>query len=124
MTRDTAALAVLLRRTQWLLDDVAYEVAAGRSDAVDLRQVAEVLKSVVSLLLPEAESEASVDSSFGGPGADFETDVAEVGHTLSERELPRAETAITGPAIPVPVEVDVLKSGVGSEVDHAGETDV
>ena len=50
MTSDAAALAVLLRRAQWLLDDVAYEVAAGRSEAIDLDQVAGVLEGIAQVL--------------------------------------------------------------------------
>lgn len=50
MTSDAAALAVLLRKAQWLLDDVAYEVAAGRSEAIDLHQVAGVLEGIAQVL--------------------------------------------------------------------------
>ncbi|MFC7343255.1 hypothetical protein [Saccharopolyspora griseoalba] len=50
MTSDAAAIAVLLRKAQWLLDDVAYEVAAGRSKAIDLSEVAGVLEGVATVL--------------------------------------------------------------------------
>ncbi|MEB3372284.1 hypothetical protein [Saccharopolyspora mangrovi] len=55
MTSEVAALAVLLRKTQWLLDDVAYEVAAGRMDEIDLGQVAGVLEGVAKLLRSQGE---------------------------------------------------------------------
>lgn len=50
MTSEAAAMAVLLRKTQWLLDDVAYELAAGRGAVLDLRQVASALDEVTLLL--------------------------------------------------------------------------
>lgn len=50
MTSEVAALAVLLRKTQWLLDDVAHEVAAGRGTALDLQQIASTLDEVTLLL--------------------------------------------------------------------------
>ncbi|SFS65780.1 hypothetical protein [Saccharopolyspora flava] len=55
MTSDAATLAGLLRKAQWLLDDVAFEVAAGRGVDIDLSQVAGVLEEVALLLRVSAE---------------------------------------------------------------------
>jgi hypothetical protein len=52
MGADNAALAVLLRRAQWLLDDLAYQVGAGRLDADDFHAAATTLDEI-SLLLRE-----------------------------------------------------------------------
>ncbi|MEU5847277.1 hypothetical protein [Saccharopolyspora shandongensis] len=69
MTRETAALAVLLRKAQWLLDDLAYEVAAGRARESDLCGVADVLDEVARLLRSESRDETPfvVDSSSEVP---------------------------------------------------------
>lgn len=50
MTTRSAALAVLLRKTQWLLDDLAFEVGSGRADQVDFSEVIDLLESVTDLL--------------------------------------------------------------------------
>ncbi|TDC89301.1 hypothetical protein E1161_21645 [Saccharopolyspora aridisoli] len=55
MTTRSAALAVLLRKTQWLLDDLAFEVGAGRADQVDFAEVIDLLESVTAMLRDEQQ---------------------------------------------------------------------
>ncbi|WP_190816882.1 hypothetical protein [Saccharopolyspora pogona] len=50
MSPKTAALAVFLRRTQWLLDDLAFHAGAGHLDAEDIDKTAAALEEVVHLL--------------------------------------------------------------------------
>ncbi|MGW1678593.1 hypothetical protein [Saccharopolyspora sp. NPDC002376] len=52
MSADTAAMAVLLRRTQWLLDDLAHNIGGGLLDAGELTDAAAALDEL-SLLLKE-----------------------------------------------------------------------
>ncbi|MEV0704203.1 hypothetical protein AB0I53_40685 [Saccharopolyspora sp. NPDC050389] len=52
MGAENEGLAVLLRRTQWLLDDLAFQVGAGHRDADDFEAIAAALDEV-SLLLRE-----------------------------------------------------------------------
>lgn len=44
------ALAVLLRETQWLLDDVAHDLPAGKLDAAKQAELAEILERVAALI--------------------------------------------------------------------------
>lgn len=44
------AVAVFLRRTQWLLDDVAFRVGSGEMHAADVDDVSAALEEVVRLL--------------------------------------------------------------------------
>lgn len=44
------ALAVLLRETQWLLDDVAHDLPAGNLDAAKQGELAEILERVAALI--------------------------------------------------------------------------
>ncbi|MEV4733131.1 hypothetical protein [Saccharopolyspora sp. NPDC049426] len=55
MTTRSAALAVLLRKTQWLLDDLAFEIGAGRANQVDIACVIDLLESVIALLREEQQ---------------------------------------------------------------------
>lgn len=50
MSAKTAALAAFLRRTQWLIDDLAFNAGAGRLDVVDVDAVTTALEEVVRLL--------------------------------------------------------------------------
>jgi hypothetical protein len=50
MTAETTALALFLRRTQWLLDDLAFRVGAGHLDAEDIDTTTAALEEVVQLL--------------------------------------------------------------------------
>jgi hypothetical protein len=59
MTAETAALAILLRRTQWLLDDLAYEVGAGVVDEADLCAAASALDETSRLLRERTPSRDS-----------------------------------------------------------------
>jgi hypothetical protein len=52
VTRDRQ-LAALLRRAQWLLDDVAHEVAAGRCGDSERSAVADVLDGLAAALRGE-----------------------------------------------------------------------
>lgn len=60
MTTRSAALAVLLRKTQWLLDDLAFEVGSGRADQVDFAKVIELLESVTAMLRDEQQEKSGV----------------------------------------------------------------
>ncbi|PKW13739.1 hypothetical protein [Saccharopolyspora spinosa] len=59
MGTENADLAVLLRRTQWLLDDLAFQVGAGRRDADDFEAAATALDEI-SLLLRETSPTATI----------------------------------------------------------------
>jgi hypothetical protein len=50
MTEEEGQLAVLLRQTQWLLDDLAHALPAGRVPATKRNEAADILTSVASLL--------------------------------------------------------------------------
>jgi predicted RNA-binding protein associated with RNAse of E/G family len=50
MTEEEGQLAVLLRQTQWLLDDLAYALPAGRVSAAKRNEAADILTSIASLL--------------------------------------------------------------------------
>lgn len=50
MTAETARLAVLLRRTQWLIDDLAHEVGSGSLGKSELATAAAALAEVSKLL--------------------------------------------------------------------------
>ncbi|MEV5542431.1 hypothetical protein AB0L13_36975 [Saccharopolyspora shandongensis] len=66
MGAENAALAVLLRRAQWLLDDLAFQVGAGHRDADDFEAVAAVLTEISQLLReksPTTNSEGTVECS-------------------------------------------------------------
>ncbi|MDA3624905.1 hypothetical protein OU415_05620 [Saccharopolyspora sp. WRP15-2] len=63
MSVDTASLAVLLRRAQWLLDDLAHDVGGGRLDAGDLTGTAAVLDELALLLKEKAPLEGTVECS-------------------------------------------------------------
>lgn len=54
MGAETVTLAVLLRQAQWLLDDLASHVGAGRLDAREFADTATVLDEI-SLLLREKD---------------------------------------------------------------------
>ncbi|MEU5853478.1 hypothetical protein [Saccharopolyspora shandongensis] len=66
MGTENAALAVLLRRAQWLLDDLAFQVGAGHRDADDFEAVAAALAEISQLLReksPSTNSEGTVECS-------------------------------------------------------------
>lgn len=50
MSADTTRLAVLLRSTQWMLDDLAHEVGSGALNSTDLATTATALDEVATLL--------------------------------------------------------------------------
>ncbi|GAA0523501.1 hypothetical protein GCM10011581_39490 [Saccharopolyspora subtropica] len=61
MSERTRGLATLLRRTQWLLDDLAFHVGSGRLDAGEFEEASAALEEIVLLLKenrPEPERTA------------------------------------------------------------------
>ncbi|MER7012829.1 hypothetical protein ABT324_15540 [Saccharopolyspora sp. NPDC000359] len=50
MSAKTVALAVFLRRTQWLIDDLAFHAAVGQLDDDEVDAAATALEEVVRLL--------------------------------------------------------------------------
>lgn len=50
MSADTTRLAVVLRSTQWLLDDLAHEVGSGSLNSAELARTATALDEVAALL--------------------------------------------------------------------------
>ncbi|TWG07851.1 hypothetical protein [Saccharopolyspora dendranthemae] len=50
MSADTTRLAVLLRSTQWMLDDLAHEVGSGALNSTELATTATALDEVAALL--------------------------------------------------------------------------
>ena len=60
MTTRSAALAVLLRKAQWLLDDLAFEVGAGRADQIDFAGIIELLESITTMLQEEQQKSPGV----------------------------------------------------------------
>lgn len=48
MTESGASLAVLLRQTQWMLDDVARQVAAGQLTPAKADELAGILESLAA----------------------------------------------------------------------------
>jgi predicted RNA-binding protein associated with RNAse of E/G family len=50
MTDEERQLAVLLRQTQWLLDDLAHALPTGQVPATKRNEAANILTSVASLL--------------------------------------------------------------------------
>ncbi|MGW5642154.1 hypothetical protein ACWEV3_10710 [Saccharopolyspora sp. NPDC003752] len=58
MGAENAALAVLLRRAQWLLDDLAFQVGAGHRDADDFKAVADLLAEIAQLLREKSPTNA------------------------------------------------------------------
>jgi hypothetical protein len=50
MTPKTVALAVFLRRTQWLLDDLAFAAGAGELDPDDIDTTTAALEEIIRLL--------------------------------------------------------------------------
>ncbi|SEG83232.1 hypothetical protein SAMN02982929_04221 [Saccharopolyspora kobensis] len=59
MSAEAVALAVLLRRAQWLLDDLAYRIVGGRFDAGELTDTADALDELAVLLKEKALSEGT-----------------------------------------------------------------
>lgn len=50
MTDENTMLAVVLRQTQWLLDELAHKLPAGQVPAVQRNEAADTLHSVAGLL--------------------------------------------------------------------------
>ncbi|MGP4020785.1 hypothetical protein [Saccharopolyspora sp. 5N708] len=50
MSAGTAGLAVFLRRTQWVLDDLAFRVGGGHLDPEDIDETSAALEQIVLLL--------------------------------------------------------------------------
>ncbi|MCI2418757.1 hypothetical protein MOQ72_15050 [Saccharopolyspora sp. K220] len=62
MSAETAGLAVFLRRTQWVLDDLAFRVGAGHLDPQEIDETSAALEQVV-LLLREKRPPTVIDQS-------------------------------------------------------------
>ncbi|MCI2421602.1 hypothetical protein MOQ72_29630 [Saccharopolyspora sp. K220] len=62
MTQHTKGLAVLLRRTQWMLDDLAFQVGAGHLDTDDLSTAALALDEMAQLLRETATDDARLSA--------------------------------------------------------------
>ena len=60
-TSDDAALAVVLRQTQWILDDAAHGLPTGRFPTDKRRELASVLESL-AVLLHESAGHVVIDS--------------------------------------------------------------
>lgn len=56
MTTRDAQLAALLRRTQWMLDDAAFDLPAGRVDAAARHELAGALDELARALRTSATS--------------------------------------------------------------------
>jgi hypothetical protein len=52
---DDATLAVLIRQTQWLLDDVAHDLPAGRVTPAKGEELAGILESLAALIRQRTE---------------------------------------------------------------------
>lgn len=50
MSAESTRLAVLLRSTQWMLDDLAHEVGGGALNSTELATTANALDEVATLL--------------------------------------------------------------------------
>jgi hypothetical protein len=55
------ALAVLLRKANWLLDDAAWDLPAGRLSVEDLQQLAETLDELTALIRDQVQRSIVVD---------------------------------------------------------------
>ncbi|MGP4019694.1 hypothetical protein [Saccharopolyspora sp. 5N708] len=62
MSQRTRGLAVLLRRAQWVLDDLAFQVGAGRLDTDDLSAAALTLDEMARLLRETAKDDARISA--------------------------------------------------------------
>ncbi|WP_139274125.1 hypothetical protein [Saccharopolyspora flava] len=51
---------MLLRKTQWLLDDLAFEVGSGRADQIDFTGITSLLESVTAMLREEQRKSPGV----------------------------------------------------------------
>lgn len=60
---DDGSLAALLRRTQWLLDDVAFDLPAGRCSSEDCELLAKTLDDLAALLRERAARYVTIDPS-------------------------------------------------------------
>ncbi|QIZ35429.1 hypothetical protein [Saccharopolyspora sp. ASAGF58] len=58
MSERTSGLATLLRRAQWMLDDLAFQVGAGVLDSDDLDAAASALDETARLLHETANNDA------------------------------------------------------------------
>ncbi|MBB5156619.1 hypothetical protein [Saccharopolyspora phatthalungensis] len=58
MSAETAAVAILLRRIQWLFNDFAFRAEMGQLDAVDIDMASAALEENILLLLREKGSTA------------------------------------------------------------------
>ncbi|WP_093422676.1 hypothetical protein [Saccharopolyspora flava] len=50
MSRREVALAVVLRRMQWMLDEAAFDLGGGRFTCADCRELSESLREVAVVL--------------------------------------------------------------------------
>ncbi|WP_017976325.1 hypothetical protein [Actinopolyspora halophila] len=74
MTSERAKLAITLRHEQWVLDQVAYDLAGGRATARQCSETAVVLERVARLLRDHAAA-----ASFGGGAVDGVVDAGVLG---------------------------------------------
>ena len=62
MSSRNAALAVLLRQTQWALDEVAHDLPAGRCSSEDREALAVLLEELTAALRREEVMPSVVDA--------------------------------------------------------------
>jgi hypothetical protein len=61
MTPEDRALVVVLRETQWLLDDAAHEIPSDRYSTEKCLQLAEMLTTLATLVGNRARSPITID---------------------------------------------------------------
>jgi hypothetical protein len=95
MSHEEATLAVLLRQTQWLLDDVAHDLPAGRVTPDKGEELAGILESLAALVRKQTvKRPASVPLDYSGSlpdavGDEVSTERRPVGAEWSEKILGR-----------------------------------